>query len=1158
MRANVEAIDFGALAIHDGELRPLQFEFLADDPSDAVEARALCFARKYNLEAECGDDDRQRCVAASIAAAARDQQREHVATRPPDGSLEEDRSPWWCGEGAARVGGACRTAAEVGAAMGARLAARAADARPPELLVHISVPKTGSMSLIAALKASSRLETAYTGKVEWLAEYACQRPDELLARCRRARARGKVAYAPGHVPLAAARLCVPPQLDAAYLFALREPLATAHSAYGFYRDVFDELADATPEWVSGSVLGGDAHVNSLTQPRAPLVECDGLVDAADGCQLDHQPNAVRYFKRADAACAARLARYRARDERAVLEAAKARLASLDAFVIMERARESEDVIACLLGERVDFSSAGARRNPTKRAAPMNATQRAVYEQATRIDAELYAFALSVHEHLTAAVRAQCPAVAERAAAAPPAFSAPPSSPRPLRFEAPANGTVADGAPLTVVARTVTRDDAEWIRSACGGSGGGGCAARVDVWHGEPASGGVVAASYGAPLVFVAEGGERGDVAATARVDGVHCNAPSARRVEVEARPEDGPRGDESCANECWVTLSFVVAPSPSWAARADHRATADVKATTRAPLLALATRPREVDAETAAFLSGAQLDDATCRELAWAHHKHNYPLAMCAHVSRETFERAYCAYSLGDYIGMPRLALLHGDYTESAVRESFPRRAARDAAVSAYGASSLLARYYARVAAAHVGFAWTEHPHAPLLNAALDDWLVDAAADRDDALSAASPDGALPRPRADEIVVHLRSGDRSRRFQYWGIGHLPAVDAYGRLICRVAAETHAARVTIIAASEFENVDALAAVRDDVDDVCHVVATRARLPCARGPPGLSADADLAYMAQAPFLVVHFGGFSAAAAVVARGRVFGGPLFAPYAAGVREARRAAALDGERTPPKFVMCSAPRAHVDVRFELVDVGVTTIFARAHRLDREARDVAVRFQLACGSPPCWAAVQAELETQLENEGALVGAVVHTVGDARCAVNTSFWARLDARGFAVVEHHLSDADASADAVARADGRIAALEGDGADVLPGDAVVLCLRAADDSEATARALAAAAARAQEALGARVAILAELPSACPSASALNARLAAAAVEHGVRFFALEPSASSCRAPGKAAEDLRLGTDHLQREFDSLVAGLTRPRRRSVAELEGDIVCR
>ena len=36
---------------------------------------------------------------------------------------------------------------------------------------------------------------------------------------------------------------------------------------------------------------------------------------------------------------------------------------------------------------------------------MSATQRAVYEQATRIDAELYAFALSVHEHLTAAVRA---------------------------------------------------------------------------------------------------------------------------------------------------------------------------------------------------------------------------------------------------------------------------------------------------------------------------------------------------------------------------------------------------------------------------------------------------------------------------------------------------------------------------------------------------------------------------------------------------------------------------------------------------------------------------------------------------------------------------------------------------------------------------------
>ena len=354
---------------------------------------------------------------------------------------------------------------------------------------------------------------------------------------------------------------------------------------------------------------------------------------------------------------------------------------------------------------------------------------------------------------------------------------------------------------------------------------------------------------------------------------------------------------------------FVVAPSPPWAA-ADHRATADVKATTRAAAARAATRPREVDAETAAFPSGAQLDDATCRELAWAHHKHNYPLAMCAHVSRETFERARPRAYRGDYIGMPRRASPRRLHRERRARVLPAPRGARRGRLRV----RLLARWRGttRVAAAHVGLRGPA-PDAPLLNAALDDWLADAAADRDDALSAASPDGALPRPRADEIVVHLRSGDRSRRFQYWGIGHPPAVDAYGRLICRVAAETHAARVTIIAASEFENVDALAAVRDDVDDVCHVVATRAGCRARGGRPG-SLPTPTWRMAQAPS---RRGTLAASPPPPPSSRVAACSVarFCAHAAGVREARRAAALDGERTPPKFVMCSAPRAHVDVR---------------------------------------------------------------------------------------------------------------------------------------------------------------------------------------------------------------------------------------------------
>ena len=43
----------------------------------------------------------------------------------------------------------------------------------------------------------------------------------------------------------------------------------------------------------------------------------------------------------------------------------------------------------------------------------------------------------------------------------------------------------------------------------------------------------------------------------------------------------------------------------------------------------------------------------------------------------------------------------------------------------------------------------------------------------------------------------------------------------------------------------------------------------------------------------FRSLHFGGFSAAAAVLARGKVVGGPLFAPYAAGVRAERKRGGL-------------------------------------------------------------------------------------------------------------------------------------------------------------------------------------------------------------------------------------------------------------------------
>ena len=291
--------------------------------------------------------------------------------------------------------------------MGERLARR----RAPDVLVHAAVPKTGSMTLIAHLNNASALSKVYNGTTELLGEFACRRTDAFLARLARAKASGKLAYAPGHVALAAIKRCVPPHLDAAYLFALRDPIHTAHSAASFYPLVYDELADAGPEWITASILGGDAHVAALTLPVEKHVACADAFGGGDDCHLEYARNAVTFARSRSGACATTLGEFAyARRDR--LEAAKSALASLDAFVVMEDAGDAGDVLACLVGARLQ-SLDGDRRNPTARPVGIDAARRALYENATRLDAELYSFAREAHAHLAATVRARLAARRQR-------------------------------------------------------------------------------------------------------------------------------------------------------------------------------------------------------------------------------------------------------------------------------------------------------------------------------------------------------------------------------------------------------------------------------------------------------------------------------------------------------------------------------------------------------------------------------------------------------------------------------------------------------------------------------------------------------------------------------------------------------------------------
>ena len=521
-------------------------------------------------------------------------------------------------------------------------------------------------------------------------------------------------------------------------------------------------------------------------------------------------------------------------------------------------------------------------------------------------------------------------------------------PAALELVAPANRSVANGSGLR--ARAVLRGGG---LAECGAAFER-CDARVDAWHGEPRLGGKVVKAFSATIHAMPDGGS----------------------VEVVA---DGVACSPGCANECYLTASIT--------------SESTVVATSTEPLVVHATAPlRAAGPELADYLAGGQLGDAACSKLAWADPRYRYPDSLCSASSPQVFERIACAYSLGDYLGMPRLALNSGgDYTPAAIADAFPLAQRRAAALAAYGSGSILGRYYARVIAANVGFDWHAHPDASLLKAAFEDWV------------AVRGDGA-PTPIRSEVVVHLRSGDRSRRFVYWDTGNLPFVDAYARLAVRVASNVSATRVSVVAASEFGHADALEAVRDDARDFCAAVRRELNVACARRR-GATADEDLAFMARAETLVVHFGGFSATAAVLARGKVVGGPLFALYAAGVRAERKRGGLAADA----FSICAPPRAYVDLTFDLAN-GATTIFAPAHRLDHAARGVGRRFGLGAEA---WQTLDAALERRLQTDGAIVGAVVHAAGGPACAADgQSLWPLLDARGFAVVESALDTSPAA--------------------------------------------------------------------------------------------------------------------------------------------------
>ena len=287
--------------------------------------------------------------------------------------------------------------------MGERLARR----RAPDVLVHAAVPKTGSMTLIAHLNNASALSKVATAQPSCSASLLVGGLTRSLrgSREQRPREAGLRAGPRGPRRYQTMRATT---LDAAYLFALRDPIHTAHSAASAYPLVYD---DSRTQDQSGSPhqIWAATHIAALTLPVEKHVACADALAVATTATLS-TPNAVTFARSRSGACATTLGEFAyARRDR--LEAAKSALASLDAFVVME---DAGDAGTCWRASWAPGFRVSTEIGTDGAPVGIDAARRALYENATRLDAELYSFAREAHAHLAATVRGAAAARGSRA------------------------------------------------------------------------------------------------------------------------------------------------------------------------------------------------------------------------------------------------------------------------------------------------------------------------------------------------------------------------------------------------------------------------------------------------------------------------------------------------------------------------------------------------------------------------------------------------------------------------------------------------------------------------------------------------------------------------------------------------------------------------
>ena len=320
-----------------------------------------------------------------------------------------------------------------------------------------------------------------------------------------------------------------------------------------------------------------------------------------------------------------------------------------------------------------------------------------------------------------------------------------------------------------------------------------------------------------------------------------------QHIDADVRKSSPPKTSQSAS-------STVVAPIEATVQEIQAEAVGMAKTGGSAMLDPNDERP--VAKRLLSFMSTDVLDRSACVALASSFQDYNEARSRFKQVGvvdDDAYNAYRCAYSVGDMVNAPRLLRGLDMFPNDALNRSFSLHVAdsvRRGAVRRAFPGSIVSDYLARAERKYSQFVYADHPDLDLLSQAVDEFA------RNDAIA----------PATDELVVHVRAGDKG-----------DVSDRYLQAVIRAVEASGARTVTVLAAAHWWTVEEMTSVATNVGRICNLVigatrGTASEIDSCNHRRGSGADEDMSYMRRASYLLVHKGGFSALAGLISKGVVF----------------------------------------------------------------------------------------------------------------------------------------------------------------------------------------------------------------------------------------------------------------------------------------------